>query len=95
MRTAVQISRAGGTIGRVGVPHYEGTPASLWAFYGNVSVGGGPAPVRAYIETLPPDILEGRILPGKVFDRTITLEEVPAGYVAMNQRQTLKVLIRP
>jgi threonine dehydrogenase-like Zn-dependent dehydrogenase len=95
MRAAVQISRAGGTIGRVGVPRYEATPASRRAFYGNVSVGGGPAPVRAYIETLLPDILEGRILPGKVFDRTITLEEVPAGYVAMAQRQSLKALIRP
>jgi threonine dehydrogenase-like Zn-dependent dehydrogenase len=95
MRTAVRICRAGGAIGRVGVPHYEATPASLQAFYGNVSVCGGPAPVRAYVETLLLDILEGRIQPGKVFDRTVKLEEVPAGYSAMNQRQSLKVLIRP
>jgi len=95
MRTAVLVTRAGGSIGRVGVPHYEGTPASKQAFYANVSVGGGPAPVRAYIETLMPDILEGRIQPGRVFDRTIRLEEVPAGYASMNARQSLKVMIRP
>ena len=95
MRTAVLVTRAGGAIGRVGVPHYEGTPASRVAFYSNISVGGGPAPVRAYIETLMPDILDGRIQPGRVFDRTIGLDEVPAGYQAMNARQSLKIMIEP
>lgn len=95
MRTAVLVTRAGGAVGRVGVPHYAGTPASREAFYANVSVGGGPAPVRAYIETLMPDILDGRIQPGRVFDRTIGLDEVPAGYQAMNARQSLKTMIRP
>ena len=95
MRTAVLLTRAGGAIGRVGVPHYAATPASQEAFYANISVGGGPAPVRAYIETLMPDILEGRIQPGRVFDRTIGLEETPAGYRAMNDRQSLKVMIKP
>ncbi len=95
MRTAVLIARPGAAIGRVGVPHYEGTPASQQAFYGNVSVGGGPAPVRAYIEALLPDILEGRIEPGRVFDRTIGLDEVPEGYRAMNQREALKIMVRP
>jgi threonine dehydrogenase-like Zn-dependent dehydrogenase len=95
MKTAVQIARSGGAIGRVGVPHYEGTPASVQAFFGNISVGGGPAPVRAYIDTLLPDILEGRIQPGRVFDRTIGLEEVPEGYEAMNKRDALKIMVRP
>lgn len=95
MRTAVLITRAGGAIGRVGVPHYAGTPASQKAFYANISVGGGPAPVRAYIETLMPDILAGKIDPGRVFDRTIGLDEVPVGYEAMNLRQSLKVMIKP
>jgi threonine dehydrogenase-like Zn-dependent dehydrogenase len=95
MRTSVLIARAGAAVGRVGVPHYEGTPASHQAFYGNISVGGGPAPVRAYIEALLPDILEGRIHPGLVFDQTIGLDQVPAGYRAMNERQALKVLIKP
>jgi threonine dehydrogenase-like Zn-dependent dehydrogenase len=58
-------------------------------------VGGGPAPVRAYIEELLPDILEGRIQPGRVFDRTTDLEGVPDGYRAMNDREAIKVMIEP
>jgi threonine dehydrogenase-like Zn-dependent dehydrogenase len=95
MRTAILIARPGAAVGRVGVPQYEGTPESKNAFYGNISVGGGPAPVRAYIETLLPDILEGRIQPGRVFDRTIGLDEVPSGYRAMNERKALKIMVRP
>ncbi len=30
-----------------------------------------------------PDILEGTIEPGRVFDRTISIDEVPDGYRAM------------
>src|SRR5439155_19009812 len=47
MRTAISIARPGGAVGRVGVPHYEAIPASEPAFYNNLTVGGGPAPVRA------------------------------------------------
>ncbi len=94
MLTAIGIARPGGAVGRVGVPHYEGTPASQPAFYGNVTVSGGPAPVRAYVEELLPDILEGRIQPGRVFDRVIGLEEVPEGYRAMNERKSIKVMIK-
>ena len=39
-------------------------------FRHNVRLAGGPAPVRAYIEELMPDILDGTIEPGKVFDTT-------------------------
>lgn len=93
MVTALGITRPGGAIGRVGVPHYEGIPAPLQFFYDNVSVGGGPAPVRAYIEELLPDVLEGRIEPGRVFDRITNLDGVPDGYRAMNQREAIKVMI--
>lgn len=48
-------------------------PASQPAFYDNVTVGGGPAPVRAYIEELLPDVLEGRIEPGRVFDPSTSM----------------------
>src|SRR5215216_7562777 len=65
--TAVSIARPGGAVGRVGVPHYEAIPSAQPTFYGNITVGGGPAPVRAYIEELLPDVLEGRIEPGRVF----------------------------
>jgi threonine dehydrogenase-like Zn-dependent dehydrogenase len=39
--------------------------------------------------------LEGRIEPGLVFDRTVSLDEVPEGYRAMNEREALKVMVRP
>src|SRR5437588_4542128 len=50
MLTAVSIARPGGAVGRVGVPQNETMPASQPAFYNNITVSGGPAPVRAYIE---------------------------------------------
>ncbi|HEV7884182.1 MAG TPA: zinc-binding dehydrogenase, partial [Solirubrobacteraceae bacterium] len=93
--TAINIARAGGAVGRVGVPQDATIPASQPAFYRNVTVGGGPAPVRAYIEELLPDILEGRIDPGRVFDRTVGLDGVPDGYRAMNDREAIKVMVRP
>jgi threonine dehydrogenase-like Zn-dependent dehydrogenase len=93
--TAIQIARPGGAVGRVGVPQDETMPASQPAFYNNISVSGGPAPVRAYIEELLPDILEGRIEPGRVFDRVIGLDEVPDGYRAMNDREAIKVIVKP
>jgi threonine dehydrogenase-like Zn-dependent dehydrogenase len=95
MNTAIGIVRPGGAVGRVGVPQYEAVPAAQPAFYNNVTVSGGPAPVRAYIEELLPDILEGRIEPGRVFDRVIGLDEVPDGYRAMNEREAIKVMVKP
>jgi threonine dehydrogenase-like Zn-dependent dehydrogenase len=94
MKTATQIVRPGGSIGRLGVPHYNGIPTSPKNFYDNVSVSGGPAPARAYIDELMPDILEGRIQPGRVFDRVMKLDEVPDGYRAMNDRKAIKVMIQ-
>lgn len=95
METAIMIARPGGAVGRVGAPQDETIPASRPAFYGNVTVSGGPAPARAYIDELLPYVLEGRIEPGRVFDRTIGLDEVPDGYKAMNEREAIKVLIKP
>jgi threonine dehydrogenase-like Zn-dependent dehydrogenase len=93
MQTAIEIARPGGAVGRVGVPQDEVMPASLPAFYDNLTVSGGPAPVRAYIDELLPDILEGRIQPGRVFDRVVALDEVPDGYRAMNEREAIKVMV--
>src|SRR5205807_3201477 len=95
MQTAIGIARPGGAVGRVGVPQEATMPASQPVFYGNITVGGGPAPVRAYIEELLPDILEGRIEPGKVLDRTVGLDGVPEGYRAMADRESIKVMVRP
>jgi threonine dehydrogenase-like Zn-dependent dehydrogenase len=93
MHTAIGIARPGGAVGRVGLPQDETMPASQPAFFGNVTVGGGPAPVRAYIDELLPDVLEGRIEPGRVFDQVTNLEGVPDGYHAMNEREAINVLI--
>jgi threonine dehydrogenase-like Zn-dependent dehydrogenase len=93
--TAVSIARPGGAVGRVGVPHYEAIPSAQPTFYGNITVSGGPAPVRAYIDELLPDVLEGRIEPGRVFDRVVGLDGVPDGYRAMNEREALKVMVEP
>jgi len=92
-RTALSIARPGGAVGRVGVPQDELMPAALPSFFNNVSISGGPAPARAYIEELLPDVLEGRIEPGRVFDRVARLNEVPDGYRAMNEREAIKVMI--
>jgi len=93
--TAMRIVRPGGAIGRVGVPHYETIANAQGSFYDNVTISGGPAPVRAYIETLLPDVLEGRIQPGRVFDRTMSLADISTGYQAMDAREALKVMIKP
>ena len=94
VETALQIVRPGGAVGRVGVPEDDTTPTGI-AFWKNVSVSGGPAPVRAYIEDLLPDVLEGRIEPGRVFDRVTDIEGVPDGYRAMNDRESIKVMVKP
>lgn len=95
MLTAVGMARPGGAVGRVGVPHYEAVPRAQPMFYRNILVGGGPAPVRAYLDELLPDVMEGRIEPGRVFDRTVGLDGVPDGYRAMNERESIKVMVRP
>lgn len=93
---AVGVVRPGGIISRVGVPQYEEGPIGFGSlFRHNINLTGGPAPVRAYIEELLPEILNGTIEPGKVFDVTTDMDGVPQGYVDMDERESLKVLIKP
>jgi threonine dehydrogenase-like Zn-dependent dehydrogenase len=91
--TSLSIARPGGAVGRVGVPQEATVPAAMPTFFANVTIAGGPAPVRAYIEELLPDVLEGRIEPGRVFDRVTDLDGVPDGYRAMDEREAIKVMI--
>jgi threonine dehydrogenase-like Zn-dependent dehydrogenase len=93
MRTAVGIARAGGAVGRVGVPQETTIPNAQPTFYANITIAGGPAPVRAYMHELMPDVLDGRIEPGLVFDRVTKIDGVPDGYRAMNDREAIKVMI--
>ncbi|HEY3557605.1 MAG TPA: zinc-dependent alcohol dehydrogenase family protein [Kribbella sp.] len=93
---ALGVVRPGGVISRVGVPQYDEAPIGFGTlFLPNITLTGGPAPARAYIERLLAGVLDGTVDPGKVFDRTIDLDAVPDGYRAMDDREALKVLIRP
>jgi threonine dehydrogenase-like Zn-dependent dehydrogenase len=51
--------------------------------------------VRAYIERLLPGVLDGTVNPGRVFDRTLPIDEAAAGYAEMDDRSALKVMLRP
>ncbi|PWI43574.1 zinc-dependent alcohol dehydrogenase family protein [Streptomyces sp. ICBB 8177] len=96
MRTAVAITRDGGAIGYVGVPHGSGTGLDLGEMFDrNIALRGGVAPVRTYIPQLLPDVLSGAIDPAPVFDLQVELDAVPDGYRAMDERTALKVLITP
>jgi threonine dehydrogenase-like Zn-dependent dehydrogenase len=78
------------------VPQYEEAPIGNGSlFRHNLRLAGGPAPARGYIEELMPDILDGTIEPGKVFDVSTDLDGVADGYRDMADRKALKVLIHP
>lgn len=94
-RMSIGAVRAGGTVSRVGAPQYDQVPLGFAEFMGNITLTGGVAPARTYIEELLPDVLEGKIEPGRVFNRTVGLDEVPDGYRAMADREALKVLVHP
>jgi threonine dehydrogenase-like Zn-dependent dehydrogenase len=93
---AVGIVRPGGVISRVGVPQYEDAPVGFGSLFGpNITLTGGPAPVRAYIERLLPAVLDGTVDPGRVFDHVVALEDTPKAYAIMDDRTALKVMVRP
>jgi threonine dehydrogenase-like Zn-dependent dehydrogenase len=89
---ALAVSRPGGTIGYVGVPHgvsFEGQKL----FFGQKRMLGGPAPVRRFLPDLIDRVLNGKIQPGKVFDLQLPLAEVAEGYKAMDERRAIKVML--
>jgi threonine dehydrogenase-like Zn-dependent dehydrogenase len=94
MQQAIEVTRPGGSVGYVGVPHgvmLDG--ADL--FFRHVRLLGGPAPVRRYLPDLIGLVFNGTINPGKVFDLTLPLEQVAEGYRAMDERRAIKTLLRP
>jgi threonine dehydrogenase-like Zn-dependent dehydrogenase len=95
VETGLAVVRDGGRVSRVGAPQYGELPLDFGTFFRNITLTGGVAPARAYIEELLPDVLAGRAGPGRVFDLTVDLDGVPGGYRAMADRQALKVLIQP
>ena len=93
---AVGVVRPGGVISRVGVPQYDAAPVGFGSLFGpNITLTGGPAPARAYIDTLLPDVLSGAVDPGRVFDAEVPLADIAAGYADMDARRALKVLVTP
>lgn len=93
---AYSIVRPGGVISRVGVPQYEDAPIGFLSLFGkNATLTGGPATVRAYLEAAIPQVLDGTIDPGRVFDRELPLDDIAEAYRLMDSREALKVLIRP
>lgn len=97
METAVGACRPGGTVGYVGVPHgVDDAGVPIFDMFGdNVALRGGVAPVRAYAEDLLEDVLGGTLDPSPIFTKTVDLDGVPAGYAAMDDREAIKVLVKP
>ena len=93
MQTAVGITRVGGMIGAVGVPNYHNFKYQS-AFSKNVGLRGGIDPARQYIPELLPDVLAGRINPGRVFDLHTTLHHIAEAYAAMDERRAIKSLLK-
>lgn len=92
---ALGVVRAGGTVGRVGAAQYEQIPFGFGPLMRNITITGGVAPARAYIEELMPDVLNGSINPGRVFDLEVSLDNIAEGYAAMAARTHIKALVRP
>ena len=91
---AIRSTRPGGHVGFVGVAHGVELPGEE-LFYSHVHLHGGPAPVRRFLPELIDLIWTRRIDPGKVFDLELPLDEAAAAYRAMDQREAIKVLLRP
>ncbi|MEO8286184.1 MAG: zinc-dependent alcohol dehydrogenase family protein [Chloroflexota bacterium] len=95
MQQAFDSARPGGRIGYVGVPGGGPVLPIQQMFRNNINVGGGVAPVRVYLPELLIDVLNGTIDPGRVFDLELPLEQAADAYEAMDQRRSIKTLLRP
>ncbi len=93
MKQAMLSTRPGGRVGYVGVPH--DVQLNVPAMFGrNVGLAGGVAPVRAYLDELLPEVLDGSLQPGRVFDQTLSLDQVADGYRAMDERTAIKTMLQ-
>lgn len=91
---ALGVTRKGGHMAFVGVPHgVEISGSSL--FMSQLHLEGGPAPVRRYLPDLMTRVLEGQIDPAPIFDLSLPLDQVAEGYRAMDERRAIKVLLNP
>jgi threonine dehydrogenase-like Zn-dependent dehydrogenase len=94
MNQALRPTRPGGHLGFVGVAHGVAL-GGMDLFWSLSHVHGGPAPVRRFLPELIDLIWNRKIEPGKVFDLTLPLDDAANAYRAMDQREAIKVLLRP
>ncbi|MGN9841320.1 zinc-dependent alcohol dehydrogenase family protein [Nonomuraea sp. H19] len=94
MQQAIRSTRPGGHVGFVGVNH-DVALSGEELFFAQVSLLGGPAPVRRFLPELIDLIWDRKIDPGKVFDLTLPLERAAEGYRAMDERRAIKALLQP
>jgi threonine dehydrogenase-like Zn-dependent dehydrogenase len=94
MMQAIHATRPGGHVGFVGVAHGVAVDG-MDLFWSLAHVHGGPAPVRRFLPELIDLICNRQINPGKVFDLELPLDQAADGYRAMDQREAIKVLLRP
>lgn len=92
MDQAIASCRPGGHVGFVGVSHGVSLDGQS-LFFAEVSLLGGPAPVRRFLPDLIDRILAREIDPGKVFTMRLPLEQAAEGYEAMDERRAIKVLL--
>jgi threonine dehydrogenase-like Zn-dependent dehydrogenase len=94
MSQAIHATRPGGHVGFVGVAHGVSIDG-MDLFWSIAHVHGGPAPVRRFLPELIDLIWNRQVNPGKVFDLQLPLDEAADAYRAMDQREAIKVLLRP
>ena len=95
LHLSVSVARPGGMVGFVGAPHGSGQVPMQRMFSKNIGLRGGLAPARAYLPELLNEVIEGRLDPSPILDLSVSLDEVTAGYAAMDQRRAMKVMVRP
>ncbi|MDR1852716.1 MAG: zinc-binding dehydrogenase [Propionibacteriaceae bacterium] len=92
--TALAITRPGGSLAYVGLPHGAKIEVAK-LFRTNVTVSGGLSPARRYIDRLLVPVLNGSIHPGAVFTERLPLSDIAKAYDLMDKRETIKVLVTP
>lgn len=95
LRDAIGAVRPGGRIGMVGVPAgVTDVPMGL-LFRDNVTLTAGVAPTNAYIGEVGPLVASGELDPSPIASDVYALEDLPAAFAAMDERRTIKAILRP
>jgi threonine dehydrogenase-like Zn-dependent dehydrogenase len=99
MKWAMDNVQPGGAIGWVGMEVLLGGPEIPWdqAFFGNVTLAGGVAPVKGYLPELWEMLEAGKIDPSPVLTHDLAMDEAASGYEVMASREegSVKVAISP